>query len=163
MEQRTNSPYPRLDKPVLAVIGVLLILSCVLFLASERAHDWPYYQGEFRRLVAEKFGEDKASAVPSGTSQIWVPGLGRADRCVTCHQATAWKGFESAEEPFRTHPVEPLRLHPRKFGYVVPWRTGLGARRVGLTARWRTGRSRCSVARSVSRTRSRWTRRRSCR
>jgi cytochrome c2 len=112
MELRTHSPYPKIDKPVLAVIGVLLILSCVLFLASERAHDWRYYQSEFRRLVSETLGADKAGAVPSGVSQIWVPGLGRADRCITCHQATVWKGFETAEEPFRTHPVEPLRLHP---------------------------------------------------
>jgi cytochrome c2 len=49
--------------------------------------------------------------------QIWVPALGTADRCVTCHQATAWKGFESAEHPYRTHPPGPLRDHPTsKFG-----------------------------------------------
>ena len=117
MERRTNSPYPRIDRPVLAIVGVLLILSCALFFASDRAHDWRYYQAEFRTQVAAKFGADKARTVPSGTQQIWVAGLRRADRCVTCHQATAWKGFESAEEPYRTHPVEPLKLHPvEKFG-----------------------------------------------
>ena len=46
-----------------------------------------------------------------------MPSLGRADRCITCHQATTWKGFETAAEPFRTHPVEPLKNHPiEKFG-----------------------------------------------
>jgi cytochrome c2 len=44
--------------------------------------------------------------------QIWVPSMGRADRCVTCHQATNWKGFETADHPFRTHPAEILRTHP---------------------------------------------------
>ena len=44
--------------------------------------------------------------------QIWVPALGRADRCVTCHQATNWKGFETADQPFRTHPPELLKSHP---------------------------------------------------
>jgi cytochrome c2 len=112
MERRTGSPYPHVDRPTLAVIGVVLILSTVLFFWSERAHDWRYYQAEFRSLVAERLGAEKAALVPSGLSQIWVPGLGRADRCITCHQATAWKGFEAAEEPFRTHPVEPLRTHP---------------------------------------------------
>jgi cytochrome c2 len=117
VEQRTNSPYPRVDRPVLAMIGVLLILSCALFFASDRAHDWRYYQHEFRAQVAEKLGADKARSVPSGVQQIWVAELGRADRCVTCHQATSWAGFERADEPFRTHPSEPLRLHPvEKFG-----------------------------------------------
>jgi cytochrome c2 len=117
MERRTGSPYPRTDRPTLAVIGLLLILSCVLFFWSERAHDWRYYQHEFRAMVAEELGADKAAAVPSGISQIWVSGLRRADRCVTCHQAVSWKGFEKAEEPWRTHPPAPLQLHPvEKFG-----------------------------------------------
>jgi cbb3-type cytochrome oxidase cytochrome c subunit len=38
--------------------------------------------------------------------------MGRADRCVTCHQATRWKGFESADHPWRTHPAEILKSHP---------------------------------------------------
>jgi len=117
MERRTNSPYPSFDRPTLAVVGGLLILSCGLFFASDRRHDWRYYQHDFAQQVAQKFGADKATTVPSGVQQIWVAGLRRADRCVTCHQATAWKGFESAEEPYRTHPIEPLKLHPvEKFG-----------------------------------------------
>jgi len=117
MEQRTNSPYPRLDRPMLAIVGVLLVLSCALFFASDRAHDWRYYQHEFRQQVAAKLGAAKAATIPGGIQQIWIGGLGRADRCVTCHQATGWKGFDSAEEPFRTHPVEPLKKHPvERFG-----------------------------------------------
>ena len=117
MEKRTDSPYPRLDRPVLAFIGVLLIASTVLFAWADRAHDWRYYQHEFRELVREKLGEEKAASVPSGLQQVYVPGLARADRCVTCHQAVSWKGFETAEHPWRTHPVEPLRNHPvEEFG-----------------------------------------------
>ena len=33
---------------------------------NDREHDWRYYQDEFRRLVAEKFGADKAETVPVG-------------------------------------------------------------------------------------------------
>jgi cytochrome c2 len=55
---------------------------------------------------------DTAPTVPSGLQQVWVPALQRADRCTTCHQATRWKGFEDAEEPFRTHPEAILRSHP---------------------------------------------------
>ena len=112
MEKRTDSPYPRIDRPVLGAVGVVLVVSTVLFYWADRRHDWRPYQAEFRQLVAEKFGEEKAEDVPSGMLQIWVPSMGRADRCITCHQATSWKGFEAAENPYRTHPSEMLRLHP---------------------------------------------------
>jgi cytochrome c551/c552 len=116
-EKRTDSPYPRRDRPVLAVIGLLLVVSTGLFARNDREHEWRYYQWEFRRQVSEKFGAEKAKTVPSGLQQVWVPALGRADRCVTCHQATGWKGFEAADEPLRTHPPAPLKGHPvSKFG-----------------------------------------------
>lgn len=117
MEQRTNSPYPKIDRPILAVIGVLLVVSTILFAWSDRRHDWRWYQAEFKRMVAEKYGAEKAHTVPVGLDQIWAGDLKRADRCVVCHQATLWKGFEAAEHPFRTHPVEPLKAHPiQKYG-----------------------------------------------
>jgi cytochrome c2 len=117
MEKRTDSPYPRKDRPILAVVGVLLVVSTVLFAWSDRRHDWRYYQYAFRQQVAEKYGEEKASEIPRGVQQVWVPDLRRADRCVTCHQGSLWKGFESAENPFRTHPPEILKTHPiEKFG-----------------------------------------------
>jgi cytochrome c2 len=117
MEHRTDSPYPRRDRPVLAIVGLALVIGAVLFTVNDREHEWRYYQYDFRRVVAEKLGAEKARSVPAGLQQIWVPSLGHADRCVTCHQAVSWKGFETAAEPYRTHPVEPLRNHPiEKFG-----------------------------------------------
>ncbi len=112
MEQRTDSPYPRRDRPLLAVVGVLLVISTVLFARADRVHDWRYYQYTFKRLAAETLGEEKAASVPSGIQQIWVPSLGNADRCITCHQATRWPGFEQAEEPYRTHAQGPFKDHP---------------------------------------------------
>jgi cytochrome c551/c552 len=112
MEKRSDSPYPRLDRPVLAAIGLVLVIATILFLRNDREHEWRWYQAEFRRLVAEKYGADKAKTVASGMQQIWVPAMGRADRCITCHQATRFKGLESAENPWKTHPPEILRSHP---------------------------------------------------
>jgi cbb3-type cytochrome oxidase cytochrome c subunit len=112
MERRTNSPYPSIDRLVMAVIGVVLVVGTALFMWSDRERDWRYYQYKFRNLVAEQFGADKADGVPSGLQQVWVADLGRADRCITCHQGATWKGFEGAEHPYRTHPVEPLQTHP---------------------------------------------------
>lgn len=117
MEKRTDSPYPKKDRPILAVIGIVLVISTALFAWSDRKHDWRYYQWQFRNMVAEKFGDAKHAAIPSGVQQLWVADLRRADRCITCHQAVTWKGFETAEEPFRTHPAEILKTHPlEKFG-----------------------------------------------
>ena len=126
MEQRTDSPYPRRDRPVLALIGIALVVSTVLFVRSDRMRDFWYYQYEFRKQVAEKFGEEKAKTVPAGLQQIYAPELRRADRCITCHQAINWKGFEQAEEPYRTHPSGPLKAHPvEKFG-CTPCHGGQG-------------------------------------
>jgi cytochrome c2 len=120
MEQRTSSPYPRRDRPVLALVGIALVVSTALFAWRDWVHDWRYYQDQFRRQVAEQAGAEKAAGVPRGIQQHWVAGLGRADRCITCHQAVSWPGFEDAEEPWRTHPVEPLRHHPvEQFGCTV--------------------------------------------
>jgi cytochrome c2 len=112
MEQRTSSPYPRIDRVVLAIVGVILVIGTGLFMWSDRAHDWRFYQAEFRQMVGEKFGDDKAAVLPSGVRQIWAAELSRADRCITCHEAISYKGFEQAEHPYRTHPIEPLTLHP---------------------------------------------------
>jgi cbb3-type cytochrome oxidase cytochrome c subunit len=117
MEKRSDSPFPKKDRPLLAAVGVLLVISTVLFAWSDRRHDWRWYQYDFRRQVAEKLGAEKAASVPRGVQQIWVAELRRADRCITCHQATLWKGFEQAENPFRTHPSEILKSHPiEKYG-----------------------------------------------
>lgn len=117
MERRTDSPYPKIDRPVLAIIGALLVVSTVLFAWSDRKHDWRYYQKDFKRQVTEKLGGEKAATIPSGVQQLWIADLRRADRCITCHQAITWKGFETAQHPWRTHPAEPLKNHPiEKFG-----------------------------------------------
>jgi hypothetical protein len=93
---------------------------------SDRAKDWHFYQMEFKSL-AEQFGEEKAATVPSGVQQIWVADLQRADRCTTCHQGVAWKGFERptpVSDPPRGAAQDPsprgVRLH------LVPRRPGVG-------------------------------------
>jgi hypothetical protein len=117
MEQRTPSPYRSRDRLILAGVGILLVVSLGLFAWKDWSHDWRYYQRQFRNQIAGKLGEEKATTIPHGMLQIWVPELQRADRCVMCHQAITWKGFETAEEPHRTHPQQILLTHPpERFG-----------------------------------------------
>jgi cbb3-type cytochrome oxidase cytochrome c subunit len=112
MEPLRAASFAKRDRTLLALVGLVLIVSTILFAWSDRRHDWRYYQAEFRRRVGEKFGAAKVATIPTGTQQIWVPELQRADRCITCHQAVNWAGFEAAEEPFRTHPRDILKSHP---------------------------------------------------
>ncbi|HEX9103345.1 MAG TPA: hypothetical protein VF997_14130, partial [Polyangia bacterium] len=63
MEKRTSSPFPRRDRPLLAIIGVVLVVPTVLIAMSERAHDWRYWQWEFKQQVTEKYGPEKAAGV----------------------------------------------------------------------------------------------------
>jgi cytochrome c2 len=82
--------------------------------------EWKDYQDEFQEMVAQKFGEDKASQSPRGLQQIWVKELNRVDRCTTCHQGMEWKGLENAPNPFKSHPQDVLKKHPsNEFGCTV--------------------------------------------
>lgn len=91
--------------------GVVLIITAIVFW-SYYTPEWQDYQGEFRQMVAKKFGAERAAQVPQGLQQIWVKELNRVDRCTTCHEGMEWKGLESAPNPFKSHPQEILKKHP---------------------------------------------------
>jgi len=96
--------------------AVILIITVFLFWSAE-VPDWKLYQAEFRDLVSQKFGEEKAQQVPGGLQQIWLKDLDRVDRCTTCHQAIEWKGLDDQPNPYKSHPREILAKHPvEKFG-----------------------------------------------
>lgn len=73
--------------------------------------EWKGYQSQFRSMIAERSGEERAEQVPAGLQQIWVPELNRVDRCVTCHLGMEWEGMEQAAQPFRSHPTGILEKH----------------------------------------------------
>lgn len=100
------------DAIKLYVLGIFLLALTVSVFFREIRTDWSDYQAEFKELVAEKFGEERAEQIPSGIQQIWVEDLNRVDRCTTCHQGVEWKGLENVPEPYRTHPGEILEKHP---------------------------------------------------
>lgn len=97
---------------VLTAMAVLLAAATGVLIYVEAAPGYAVHQQRFRAMVAQRAGAAAAAGVPEGIQQIWLPASGRVDRCVTCHQATSWRGFEDAEHPFRTHPREVLARHP---------------------------------------------------
>ena len=99
--------------------GAVVVLMGVVYWNYAQP-EWQGYQAEFRELVTRKFGPARARQVPSGIQQIWVKELDRVDRCTTCHLGAAWKGLESAPEPYRSHPKEVVDRHPAsKYGCTL--------------------------------------------
>lgn len=129
MDHSTNSEklgFVRRDRFLLAVGGIATLALVGFVFVDAARPEWEIYQSEFRGMVEEKFGPERAAGVSGGLQQIYVKELDRADRCVTCHQAVEWKGFENAPEPYRTHSREILAAHPvEKFG-CTPCHGGQG-------------------------------------
>ena len=114
------------DGVLLAVTGLLFFGLTVAIYLDEATPEWAYYQEAFRQIVAEKFGEEAAAAVPRGVQQIWVEKLGVTDRCITCHQGVQWKNLGNVENPYKSHPEKILQSHPvEKFG-CTPCHGGQG-------------------------------------
>jgi cytochrome c2 len=104
--------FVRRDKLILSIVGLLLLIIMGFIFYDYGTPEWKRYQSEFKFLVEEEFGPERADGVPTGLQQVYVKELGIADRCITCHQGVEWKGLERAPEPFRSHPKDILDKHP---------------------------------------------------
>jgi hypothetical protein len=110
----------RLDHVALAVLGLALASATAYVVVRDAGRGYQSYQRGFRSAVARIAGAEAANAVPSGTQQIWVKGLERADRCITCHQGVSWAGLEQVDEPWRTHRQDIVAAHPiARFGCTI--------------------------------------------
>ena len=113
-------PPGRYDHVALAVLGVALAAATAYVVARDAGRGYQSYQSGFRGAVARIAGADAAKAAPRGPQQVWIKGLDRADRCITCHQGVSWAGLEHAEEPWRTHRKDILAAHPvERFGCTI--------------------------------------------
>lgn len=109
--------FVKKDKLLVSLAGIAVLLLTGFIFFDYYTPEWQQYQAEFRGLVTEKLGAERAAMAPKGLQQVYVKELDKADRCVTCHQGVEWKGLENAPEPFRTHPKEILEKHPiAKYG-----------------------------------------------
>ncbi len=103
------------------LVSVLTLLISLIVIAREETPEWKDYQSEFKDIVAESFGNVDIETIPDGIQQIWVEDLDRVDRCITCHQGISWKGLESVDNPWKTHPNKKLIANhpPEKFGCTI--------------------------------------------
>jgi cytochrome c2 len=92
------------------------------FWAEYRA-EWRVMRGRFQQLeatVRPESGGPGDDLGNGGLTQIWLPDLGRVDRCSTCHRGISDPAFASVALPFRTHPGTWLTTHrPDRFGCTV--------------------------------------------
>ncbi|MBP1634006.1 MAG: hypothetical protein H6Q10_580 [Acidobacteria bacterium] len=121
MAKVKRAPEPsqpgRHDSSVLAILALLLAGATALLIHVEWSPEYRQHQKRFAAQVRQRFGAEAARAVPAGIQQVWVPQRGEANRCVTCHLAISWRGFEGGAEPLRTHDPAVLRAHPvERFG-----------------------------------------------
>jgi len=117
MEVKT--PAPMRLHVIFACLGIafLSIFSWVLF--HEETADWRTTQAAFERLEATIKNPHQIAQAPgvAGLRQIWLPDLGRTDRCETCHLGIDDPSFANAPTPFKAHPGTWLTTHPRdRFG-----------------------------------------------
>ena len=117
VEVKNTAPF-RLHV-VFACLGLafLLIFSWVLF--HEETAEWRTVQARFRQLENRVKNPHQLaqSASVGGLRQIWLPALGRVDRCGTCHLGIDDPAFASAPPPFGAHPGTWLSTHPTdRFG-----------------------------------------------
>jgi mono/diheme cytochrome c family protein len=105
-----------------AVLGIayLAIFSWVFF--REQDAEWRAAQQEFRSIETKVKNPHQLaqSASVTGLRQFWLPDLDRIDRCTTCHLGIDDPAFQSAAQPFTTHPGTWLTTHPvERFGCTV--------------------------------------------
>ncbi len=99
---------------VFASLGVAFLLIFSWVLLREGTAEWRTTEARFERL--EQTVKDPhrlaAAARVGGLHQIWLPDLGRVDRCGTCHLGIDDPAFAGAPKPFTAHPGAWLATHP---------------------------------------------------
>jgi cytochrome c2 len=109
------SRFERFDFPVLVLLSLLFFVLVIAGVLREERTDWRPIQERFVRVLEQHGQVRPARSFAPGVRQIWIPALGRVDRCVTCHLGYEWAGTLSASvpPPLAPHPALPyLEAHP---------------------------------------------------
>jgi hypothetical protein len=103
------------DFPLLVWLSLLFFVLVIVGVVREERTDWRPIQTRFRSVLERQGLIAPAREFTPGIRQLWVPQLGRVDRCVTCHLGYEWGGTLPAnlEAPLAPHPPLPyLDAHP---------------------------------------------------
>ena len=111
--------------------GLLLsgsLLTCALLAyAAYDEHfgaDWYHHQSDYRRQLLARVATERerraAERFDVHPKQLYLPELGRIDRCVTCHAAIDDPAMQDAAQPLTAHPGDYMLNHSKeRFGCTV--------------------------------------------
>lgn len=105
-----------------AALGVAFLAVFSWVYLGEQGAEWRRAQASFRRLERDVKDPHQLAQAASvdGIRQLWLPDLGRVDRCTTCHLGIDDAAYARAPQPFRTHGGAWLATHPvERFGCTV--------------------------------------------
>jgi len=115
-------PVRRLKWLLLASSLACLVLLAMAAFEENFTADWRVHQADYARLLNEKAVADGKPGVTyvSDVHQIYLEGLGRVDRCISCHVGIDDPSFADAPQPLTEHPGGLLERHPAdKFGCTI--------------------------------------------
>lgn len=108
------------DFPVMVALSLIFFALVVAALIREQRSEWRPLQDRFVTILEEHGQAEAARDLNRGVRQIWIPDLGRVDRCPTCHLGYDFAATLPADlpEPFTPHPALPfMGAHPfNQFG-----------------------------------------------
>ncbi len=71
------------DTRLIWLAGLVVLSICALLVWSDFHPGYRSYQENFRAIVEERFGPERATATPAGLQQIWLESADRVDRAGT--------------------------------------------------------------------------------
>jgi mono/diheme cytochrome c family protein len=100
--------------------GVLVLLLLLAWIGSTWFPSWKKYQEDYYRISLEQSEEDELKPEPNAIRQVVSPGLGRTDRCISCHLGLENPAMKDSPQPHTMHPGDFLSDHPvEQFGCTV--------------------------------------------
>lgn len=106
---------------LIASLASLIVVMVAAYV--EYTPEWRHHEVEFRQYLRGRGAYGAAAAVPTNVEQIWIPALGRVDRCISCHVNYDGSITTLRDLPalYRPHPPLPyMAEHPfPEFGCTV--------------------------------------------
>ncbi len=107
----------------LVLLSLALAAVLVVSVRATFGQQWKDYQSAFYReavqTASSQDSRDWALAQRQEIKQLYLPDLGRIDRCTTCHLGVTDSAFRNAPEPFREHALLLDSHPPDKFGCTI--------------------------------------------
>ena len=110
----------------LLLVSSLLALGLMGYAAYDEnfGADWYRHQGQYQQQLLARATSDRerqaAKRFDVRPKQLYLPDLGRIDRCVTCHVSIDDPAMKDATQPLTAHPGDIMINHPKeRFGCTI--------------------------------------------